>query len=75
MNMSIPRARNLRRTVTLEFAFSIVLLSLMFFGIAGTVYYRESWVYLLGITIASLYIVLYLLKHSPELLELALAAK
>jgi len=75
MNMSIPRARNLKRTVTLEFAFSIVLLSLMFFGIAGTLSYRESWVYLLGITIASLYIVLYLLKHSPELLELTLAAK
>jgi len=41
----------------------------MLFGTAGTVSYWESWAYLVGATISSLYMVLYMLKHSPELLE------
>ena len=41
----------------------------MLFGTAGTVSYWEAWAYLVGATISSLYMVLYMLKHSPELLE------
>jgi len=69
MNMPVPSAPNLKKKIYIGFAFSTALVSLMLFGTAGTVSYWETWAYLVGATISSLYMVLYMLKHSPELLE------
>jgi protein-S-isoprenylcysteine O-methyltransferase Ste14 len=57
------------RTAIIRFAGMFVVLGLMFFLTAWTVYYWWAWIYLLLLAIPAAFLARYLYKNNPELLE------
>lgn len=53
----------------------ILILGAMFFLPAGTIYYWQAWVYLAVLFIPMLFVLLYLIRHEPDLLERRLRMK
>ncbi len=61
--------KSFRRTVITRFAGLFIILGLMFFLPAWTFAYWQAWVYLLILSVPMIFLVRYLYKHDPELLE------
>ena len=57
------------RTVVLRFFEAILALMALFFIPAGTLAYWEAWLYLAILFIPMLFVLFYLLRNDPELLE------
>ncbi len=57
------------RTVIMRFALAFIILGSMFFLPAWTFAYWQAWVYLLILCVPMIFLVRYLYKHDPELLE------
>jgi hypothetical protein len=57
------------QTVAVRFVGAILVLALLFFLPAGTFAYWEAWTYLVILFVPLLFVLFYLLKKSPELLE------
>jgi len=57
------------RLVISRFLPMILLLAAMFFIPAGTLAYREAWVYLTILVVPMIFVLIYLLKNDPGLLE------
>ncbi len=68
MNSSQTSQGELIRIVLVRFLGAILVLSAMFFLPAGTLAYREAWVYLAILFIPMLFVLIYLLKNDPALL-------
>jgi protein-S-isoprenylcysteine O-methyltransferase Ste14 len=64
----------LRRTLTYVVA-GALLLGLLFFGTAGTLNYWEAWLYLAVVFIPMTFMMVYLLRHDPALLERRLRSR
>ncbi len=65
----------LARRVWLRFGLAPVLMGLVFFVPAGTLAWWHGWVYIAIICVPMLFVVLYLFKHDPELLEQRLSQR
>ena len=61
--------RQLLITVLLRFALVIILIGLIVFLPAGTIKFWEAWVYFGILFIPMIFVLTYLLKNDPELLE------
>jgi len=61
--------KSLRTTVVVRFALMFIILGLMFFLPALTFDYWQAWVYMLILSVLTIFIVRYLKKHDPKLLE------
>jgi hypothetical protein len=71
-----PLLRNrLMKIVFARLILAIPLLLAMLFLPAGTFAYWEAWVYLAGIFIPMLFVLMYLYKNDPELLERRMRVK
>lgn len=57
------------RIVITRFLAALILLCLMFFLPAGTIWYWQAWVYLAILFVPITFVVVYLFKYSPDLLE------
>lgn len=57
------------RIVITRFLAALILLCLMFFLQAGTIWYWQAWVYLAILFVPITFVVVYLFKYSPDLLE------
>jgi protein-S-isoprenylcysteine O-methyltransferase Ste14 len=65
-----PHARaNVTKTAITRFAGALVVLGAIFFLPAGTFNYWEGWVYIAVLFVPVIFVLLYLLKHDPALLE------
>jgi protein-S-isoprenylcysteine O-methyltransferase Ste14 len=64
----------LRRTLTYVVA-GALLLGLLFFGTAGTLNYWEAWLHLAVVFIPMTFMMVYLLRHDPALLERRLRSR
>ena len=53
----------------IRFILAFPVLGLMFFLPAGTLYYRQAWVYILIVTVTAIFLGVYLYKHDRALLE------
>ena len=67
-NNQLPQGK-LTKMVSVRLLVFIPLLLAMFFLPAGTFAYWEAWVYLTVLLIPMVFILIYLLKNDPELLE------
>jgi protein-S-isoprenylcysteine O-methyltransferase Ste14 len=72
--MSAPYPHLLRRALTYVLA-GALLLSLLFFGTAGTLAYWEAWLYLAVLFIPMTFVMIYLMRRDPALLERRLRAR
>ena len=66
--MDENRAR-IRRTVYVRFIAGLIIMALMLFLPAGSLSYWQAWLYCCIIFLPILFVLSYLLKHDPELLE------
>ncbi|MDH4235083.1 MAG: hypothetical protein OEV15_08125, partial [Gallionella sp.] len=67
-NIPLSKSQLLKLVLTrLIFAFA-VLMAMLFLS-AGTLDYWEAWAYLAVLIIPMSFVLMYLLKHDPELLE------
>ncbi len=64
-----PNSKSLKKAVATRFAAAFLLLGSMFFLPAWTFKYWQAWVYLLILFVPMSFMVRYLFKHDPELLE------
>jgi len=58
-----------RRTVYVRFISGLIIMALMLFLPAGSLSYWQAWLYCCIIFLPILFVLSYLLKHDPELLE------
>jgi protein-S-isoprenylcysteine O-methyltransferase Ste14 len=65
----------LKRTVVVRGSLLIVMLGLMYFGAAGTFRYWQAWAYLGTLLIPMFFVVAYLFRRDPELLERRMRTK
>ena len=65
---AMPRS-NLSRRVLARFLTGAVVLGLLFFVTAGTVRYWHAWIFIAILFIPMFFVLLYLLKYDPALLE------
>ena len=61
--------KKLRNVVIFRFFLVIIILGLMFFLPAGTIQYWQAWIFCWILFIPMIFILIYLLKNNPELLE------
>ncbi|UCH94515.1 MAG: isoprenylcysteine carboxylmethyltransferase family protein [Candidatus Aminicenantes bacterium] len=61
--------KNLIMKVIIRFTTAFVMLALLFFLPARTIYFWEAWVFMALLFIPATYVLFYLLKKDPELLE------
>lgn len=61
--------RSFRKIVITRFALAFIFLGFLFFLPAWTFNYWQAWVYLLLLSVPAIFLVRYLYKHDPELLE------
>ena len=59
----------LKKTAGIRFLLFIIVMGLMFFLPAGTFRYWQAWTYMAILVIPMLFVLAYLLKRNPELLE------
>lgn len=64
----IPREKLIRLTIS-RYLMALLFLGALFFLTAGTFNYWEAWVYLGIIFIPMLFVMIYLIRYDPELLE------
>ncbi len=64
----IPREKLIRLTIS-RYLMAMLFLGALFFLTAGTFNYWEAWVYLGIIFIPMLFVMIYLIRYDPELLE------
>ena len=63
------KSPSLLKAIILRFVLAFLALGAMFFLSAGTVYYWEAWLYLFTLMIPAAFLVRYLYKSDPKLLE------
>lgn len=61
--------KKLRNVVIFRFFLLIIILGLMFFLPAGTIQYWQAWIFCGILFIPMIFVLIYLLKNNPELLE------
>ncbi len=61
--------KKLMKKVVLRFGLAVPVLAAMFFLPAGTMDYWQAWVYMAVLLIPMMFVVVYFLKKSPEVLE------
>jgi protein-S-isoprenylcysteine O-methyltransferase Ste14 len=66
---SDSKLKSFGRTAIIRFALLFVVLGLMFFIPAWTLKYWQAWIFLLVLVVPMVFLVRYLYKHDPELLE------
>jgi protein-S-isoprenylcysteine O-methyltransferase Ste14 len=66
--VQIPRDKLIRLTIS-RYLMALLFLGALFFLTAGTFRYWEAWVYLGVIFIPMLFVMIYLIRYNPELLE------
>ena len=59
----------LLKLVVPRFTLGFLALGALFFIPAGTLNYWQAWMYLIGLLILMLFIVTYMIRHDPDLLE------
>jgi protein-S-isoprenylcysteine O-methyltransferase Ste14 len=59
----------LLRAALLRFAGAVVVLGLLFFGTAGTFRYAQAWLYMVTLLVPMFFVLIYLLRRDPQLLE------
>jgi len=69
MHVNQLSRRELLRKASGRFLAAILILGAMFFLPAGTIFYWEAWAYLAILFIPVLFVLLYLIKNEPDLLE------
>lgn len=57
------------KTVITRFALSFIVFGLIFFLPAWTIYYWQAWIYILILLVPMIFVVRYLYKYDPQLLE------
>lgn len=67
-NMQLSQGQ-LQKIVTTRFLGAIVVLAAAFFLPAGTFNYWEAWVYTAVLLVPAIFVLRYLMKHDPALLE------
>ncbi len=65
----------MKRMLITRFFGALILLCLIFFLPAGTIWYWQAWVYLLVLFVPVALVVVYLSKRSPDLLERRMRTK
>lgn len=75
MDSSHLSRRQLLRAAFIRFALSFVVLALLLFLPAGTLAYWEAWAYVAVLLSAVPFVLAYLLRHDPDLLERRLRTK
>lgn len=66
--MDAEEQKKLRRKIALLFPVVLLVLGLVLFVPAGTLYYWEAWVYCAALLVPFVFVVTYLLRKDPELL-------
>lgn len=61
--------KKLKKSVSLRVFLVFVFLALMFFLPAGTIRYWEAWVYLTVLFTCAMFVIVYLFRRDPQLLE------
>lgn len=61
--------KRLKKAVLIRILIGILALGLMFFGLAGTLCYWQAWIYMAVSFIPMFFVMLFLLRKNPELLE------
>ena len=72
---SVPNKDGLIRRVITRFGLAFIVLAAVFFATAGTFRYWQAWVYLAVLFIPMFFVLLYLVKNDPALLERRLRTK
>jgi len=67
--------RKLKRAALIRFSSGLVVMGAMFFGLAGTLRFWEAWAFMAVLFIPASLVVLYFLRHDPEVLERRMKAK
>lgn len=62
-------SRSLKNLVIVRLVAAFLILALMFFLPAGTLSYWEAWVYIIIVFVPVMFVIRYLFKYDPELLE------
>jgi protein-S-isoprenylcysteine O-methyltransferase Ste14 len=63
------KASGLKKQVILRFIMAPIIMGLMLFLPAGSLYYWQAWIYCAVLFIPVFFVVLYFFKYDPELLE------
>jgi protein-S-isoprenylcysteine O-methyltransferase Ste14 len=61
--------KRLKKAVLIRILIGILAFGLMFFGLAGTLRYWQAWIYMAVSFIPMFFVMLFLLRKNPELLE------
>jgi protein-S-isoprenylcysteine O-methyltransferase Ste14 len=67
--------KRLKKAVLIRIFIGILALGLMFFGLAGTLRYWQAWIYMAVSFIPMFFVMIFLLRKNPELLERRLRMK
>ena len=67
--------REIKKKILLFLPLGIIVVGLMLFLPAGSLNYWQAWLFMAILFIPFLFVVAYLLKHDPELLERRLRTK
>lgn len=65
----------LTKKIIVRYIMAIVVMGLMLFLPAGTCFYWQGWLYMAILFIPMIFVIYYLLKHNPGLLERRMKAK
>ena len=75
MTRSVPARRELETKAAVRFGAGLLVVALVLFLPAGTPAYWEAWLYVVVLFVPVTFVLFYLLKHDPALLERRLEAR